>query len=376
MKKLTAVLLTAAMLLSFTFANVSATQEQDNDYTIGDVLEILKHLAGMVEFTHEQVAAYDFYDKGEVSISTVLELLKYLAGMESVVDTTGYLPHPKPVTTAEKTTAVTTTEPVTVTTTAQMTTPATTTALVITSATTTSAATVISEITELTTPSTTAHVTTPPPMWTREIDNIDYFYQPEEIEFNVAGFAEVKKNESVWGAGPFIFKADSLYEYNAVIKYFEQNGNCSCAALKIDCEHIVYSVEINESFFEENALIILYSSLCSQFEYSIVDSLVFNPTRTGVSGNELKKQRSWLTICSTSLIPCTNYIEFNPWRRTVLAVSKSDLTVLDDISWYNGEQDICVCSNSKCYAFKSDSIPDYKSLQNWFKDWLKSKKYV
>ena len=92
MKKLTSILLTAAMLVTFPVsvnnsannsANISAASA--HTFTIEDVLNILKDLASLEKLTDEQVKLYDFFGDGEITIDNALEILKYLAGLENVI---------------------------------------------------------------------------------------------------------------------------------------------------------------------------------------------------------------------------------------------------------------------------------------------------
>jgi len=53
----------------------------DNPYTITDVLNILKQLAGLITLTEIQTRVYDFAGVGEVGIGNALEILKALAGL-------------------------------------------------------------------------------------------------------------------------------------------------------------------------------------------------------------------------------------------------------------------------------------------------------
>jgi hypothetical protein len=57
-----------------------------HSYAITDTLLILKHLSRLEPLTPEQVALYDFYGTGNITIHNALEILKYLARLDSLID--------------------------------------------------------------------------------------------------------------------------------------------------------------------------------------------------------------------------------------------------------------------------------------------------
>jgi hypothetical protein len=80
MKKITAILLSAAMILSLTVTTAA------QNYSIDTALTILKHLAALEIIEPDQQAQYDFDGDGIITINDTLEVLKLLAGLPNLID--------------------------------------------------------------------------------------------------------------------------------------------------------------------------------------------------------------------------------------------------------------------------------------------------
>jgi uncharacterized protein YkwD len=86
-KRLISILLIIAVTTTFLLPSDALTQQQQNHtYTITDVLNILKSLAGISSLTSTQRSLYNLTPPASsVTINDVLEILKHLAGVESVL---------------------------------------------------------------------------------------------------------------------------------------------------------------------------------------------------------------------------------------------------------------------------------------------------
>jgi hypothetical protein len=85
-KKLIAILLGAAMILSLSVTAIGYT------YTINDALNILKHLAELEMLTDEQKEIYDLDETPGIAIGDALEILKHLARLPNLIDNTTAVP--------------------------------------------------------------------------------------------------------------------------------------------------------------------------------------------------------------------------------------------------------------------------------------------
>jgi hypothetical protein len=79
-RKLIAILISAAMVLSLTVTTAA------QGYSIDTALTILKHLAGLEIIQPAQQAQYDFDGDGSITINDTLEVLKLLAGLPNLIN--------------------------------------------------------------------------------------------------------------------------------------------------------------------------------------------------------------------------------------------------------------------------------------------------
>ncbi|MCL2636884.1 MAG: leucine-rich repeat domain-containing protein [Oscillospiraceae bacterium] len=80
MKKLTAFLLAAAIILTTPLV-VSA----ETEFTTTDALTVLRHTAGLIELTSEQIARYDLNNDRRVDSADALEILRRAAELDYII---------------------------------------------------------------------------------------------------------------------------------------------------------------------------------------------------------------------------------------------------------------------------------------------------
>jgi len=88
MKKIISIVLIIVMAVNFIMPSTALTAVQANhNYAVIDVLNILKHLAGMQKLTNHQIALYDLTPKDApgANIKDALEILKHLASITNVI---------------------------------------------------------------------------------------------------------------------------------------------------------------------------------------------------------------------------------------------------------------------------------------------------
>ncbi|MCL1903925.1 MAG: hypothetical protein FWF94_05870 [Oscillospiraceae bacterium] len=329
MKKLLSPLLTAAMLCALTLP-VLATTPADNAQTrnadIFDFIDILEDCVGMIELTPVEV--YDHNKNGVVDIFDGIIVLEGIIGLGDCVtmprvnnqgdddDQGGTEPPVTTIGVPETTVLVDETEPVV--------------------------------------PATNAPETTTPPEnttgvteTTEEPPTTTQSATDEDVDFGVVNYAYIGLSFEVeakvlYGQKFKIYTAQTLEEYKFITRIVNK-GNVEYDFLNFD---------VDESFFIDKAIILVYRVWSNAGGFTIIDSL--------------KREQNQLIINSTSISPCSSDDAIT-FYRIALSIDKNNINDIDDIIFDDKLSDFC-----KCGSCDYNNI--IENFTKWRNNWLESKK--